>query len=116
MVVQVEPPIIGKELTSMFMDTLQPIYWEKMIGGVTSSIVDLVTIGGLVEEGLKNGKIAQEASQSSGAKNFGHKKEEGETSVVFNKRGGSHQGRRNNQDYVIVVTPIINTQNASNNP
>lgn len=59
---QVDPPIVGKELTSLFMDTLPPIYWEKMFGGVTSSFANLVTVGGLVEEGLKSGKIAHEAS------------------------------------------------------
>lgn len=46
---QVDPPIVGKELTSLFMDTLSPIYWEKMFGGVTSSFADLITIGGLME-------------------------------------------------------------------
>lgn len=71
---QVDPPITGKELTSLFMDTLPPIYWERMLGGVTSCFADLVTVGGLVEEGLKSGKIVQEASQSSGAKRFSSKK------------------------------------------
>lgn len=81
---QVESPVTGKELTDMFMDTLPPIYWERMLGGVTSSFVDLVTIGGLVEEGLKSGKIAQEENHSSASRRFGHKKKEGETSAIFN--------------------------------
>lgn len=104
--VQVDPPITGKELTSLFMDTLPPIYWERMLGGVTSSFADLVTVGGLVEEGLKKGKIAQEGNQSGGAKIFGSKKKEGDTSVVFNKRKGPRQGGRNNQNYVAAVALI----------
>lgn len=36
-----------------------------MIGGVTSSFVDLITIEELVEEGLKNGKIAQETANQA---------------------------------------------------
>lgn len=106
---QVDPPIFGKEVTRLFMDTLPPIYWEKMLGGVTLSFADLVTIGGLVEDCLKSGKIAHEASYSNGPKKFGHKKE-GETNAVSNQRRGPRQGMRNNQNYVAVVAPIINQQ------
>jgi len=108
---QVEPPIVGKELTSLFMDTLSPIYWERMLGGVTSSFADLVTVGGLVEEGLKNGKIAHEAGQSSRPKKYGHKKE-GETNAGSNRHRGPRQGGRNSQNYVAAVSPINNQQRA----
>lgn len=79
-----EPPIIGKELTSMFTDTLQPFNWEKMIRGVTSSFTDLVNIGELMEEGLKNGKISHEAGSYGGPKKFMGRRKEGETNVVSN--------------------------------
>lgn len=53
LVVQVESPIMGKEMTSMFMDTLPSFYWERMLGGVTSNFADLVTVRELVKEGIK---------------------------------------------------------------
>src|SRR3954462_4930171 len=90
---QVEPPLAEKELTGMFMDTLSPFYWEKMIGSVSSNFTDLVTIGQRLEEGIKNGKVANVAESSSGAKkpyvNF-YKKKDGETNTVSNNDKGPH--------------------------
>lgn len=93
------------------MDTLPPIYWEQMLGGVTSSFADLVTVGGLVEEGLKSEKIVQEVNPAGGAKRFGSKKKEGEASAIFNKRKGPRQSGRNAQKYVATVAPVINAHN-----
>src|SRR4051812_33892552 len=104
---QVEPPLAEKELTGMFMDTLSPIYWEKMIGSVSSNFTDLVTIGQRLEEGIKNGKIANAAESSNGArKSFGnfHKKKEGETNAV-SEEGRRPRQRTNNYDEPIVVAP-----------
>lgn len=111
---RVEPPIIGKELTDMFTDTLPSIYWEIMLGGVTSSFADLVTIGELVEEGLKSGKVAQEESHSSAPRRFVHKKKEGETNVVFNNYKGPCQVGRSNQNYVATVALVINSPSVNN--
>ena len=89
MAAQVDPPIIGKELTSIFMDTLSPLYWEKMLGGVNSNFSDLVTVGSLIEEGLKNGKIPHKENHSSTSKVHSHRKREGEASAIFNRSKGS---------------------------
>lgn len=105
---QADHPIVGKELTSVFMDTLSPIYWEKMLGGVTSSFVDIVTIGGIVEEGLKSGKIIHKEGHSSAPRGFAHKKKEGETSSFFNKYKGPLQVGRSPQNYIANVAPFIN--------
>ncbi|XP_058763510.1 uncharacterized protein LOC131636949 [Vicia villosa] len=43
---QVEPPLSEKELTSLFMDTISPFFWEKMIGSVSSNFTDLKPFGG----------------------------------------------------------------------
>jgi hypothetical protein len=40
------------------MSTLKGVYYEKMIGSISSGFADMVIIGEPVEEGLKNGKIA----------------------------------------------------------
>src|SRR4051812_45521324 len=103
---QVEPPLAEKELTGMFMDTLSPFYWEKMIGSMSSNFTDLVTIGQRLEEGIKNGKIANAAESSNGArKSYGNfiKKKENETNAVIGEDRRSRQ-KPNNYDQPIVVT------------
>ncbi|XP_073221489.1 uncharacterized protein [Cicer arietinum] len=42
----------------MFINTLQPPFYDKMIGSVSSNFSDLVIVGESVEMGLKSGKIA----------------------------------------------------------
>ncbi|XP_073222384.1 uncharacterized protein [Cicer arietinum] len=55
---QVEPPLSEKEMVTMFINTLQPPFYDKMIGSVSSNFSDLVIIGERVEMGLKSGKIS----------------------------------------------------------
>ncbi|XP_017423680.1 uncharacterized protein LOC108332894 [Vigna angularis] len=57
-VVQVEPPLRDKEMTTIFLNTLQPPFYEHMISSVSSSFADIVVIGERVEGGIRNGKIA----------------------------------------------------------
>ena len=54
---RVKPPLLEKELVDMFMGTLQGLYYEKMVGSVSSGFADLVTIGERIEAGIKSGKI-----------------------------------------------------------
>src|SRR3954470_870927 len=107
---QVEPPLAEKELTGMFMDTLSPFYWEKMIGSVSSNFTDLVTIGQRLEEGIKNGKVANVAESSGGLrKPYGNfqKKKENETNIVSDDRRRFHRRPQNGgQPYVAVVAPM----------
>ena len=76
----VQPPLLEKELVDMFMCTLQGLYYEKMVGSVSSGFSDLVIIGERIEAGLKSGKI-QGASSSTPynskkhAPNFSKKRE-----------------------------------------
>lgn len=45
----VQPPMLDREIIDMFMDTLQVLYLENMIGGAPSSFFDLVIIGECIE-------------------------------------------------------------------
>lgn len=40
------------------MGTLQGLYFEKMIGSSSSNFTNIVTIGELIENGVKSGNIA----------------------------------------------------------
>ncbi|XP_058729685.1 uncharacterized protein LOC131601811 [Vicia villosa] len=107
---QVEPPLSEKELTSLFMDTLSPFFWEKMIGSVSSNFTDLVTIGQRLEEGIKKGKVSVVVDSSK--KPFGgfQKKKEGETSAVERPRQ-----RAQHYDQPQVAAVQIPRQNAGQN-
>ncbi|XP_058724199.1 uncharacterized protein LOC131595748 [Vicia villosa] len=104
---QVEPPLSEKELTSLFMDTLSPFFWEKMIGSVSSNFTDLVTIGQRLEEGIRKGKVS--VAVDSSKKPFGgfQKKKENETNAVSDDRRRFHRRPQNgDQPYVSAVTPV----------
>lgn len=110
---QVELPLAEKELTWMFTDTLQPYYWENMIGSVSSSFADLVTTSERVEEGIKIGNISNASEPSNSPKKFSRnfkKKKEGETNDVSTRRRPPQRGRQYyDQPYADVVAPCINT-------
>jgi hypothetical protein len=59
---QVRPPLLETELVDMFTNTLQGVYFERMIGSVSSGFSDLVRIGERIESGVKTGKIQASAS------------------------------------------------------
>ena len=55
---QVVPPLPDKEMTIMFISTLESRFYERMVSNVSVSFPDLVIIGERIEIGVKTGKIA----------------------------------------------------------
>ena len=47
------------------MGMLQGLYYDKMVGNVSSRFSDLVTYGEQIEAGVKSGKIQGESSSTS---------------------------------------------------
>ncbi|KAI5409412.1 hypothetical protein KIW84_055010 [Lathyrus oleraceus] len=68
----IEPPLAEKELADWFMDIVQPIFYERLVGRVSASFSDFVAAGIKVELGLKNGKMSSVAgtSNNNNAKKF----------------------------------------------
>lgn len=90
---QVTPPLLDKELVSMFMETLPPFYYERLISSAASSFSDAVITGERIENGLRSGRIAQGSTPPpSQKKHFSgpHKKKEGETNAIISISGPSH--------------------------
>ncbi|KAK2383114.1 hypothetical protein QL285_070601 [Trifolium repens] len=83
-------PLSESKLVDIFTNTLQGVYFERMVGSVLSGFSDSVKIGERIENGIKNGKIqATDVSQNSvkkSASSFPKKKEE-ETNFVTSKKG-----------------------------
>lgn len=46
---QVEPPLAQKELAELFIDIVQPQFYNKMVGSASLGFSELVAIGALVE-------------------------------------------------------------------
>ena len=56
-VAQVAPPMVEKEMITMIVDTLPVFYYEKLVGYMPSSFMDLVFVSERIEVGLKRGKF-----------------------------------------------------------
>ncbi|XP_050890389.1 uncharacterized protein LOC127095793 [Lathyrus oleraceus] len=138
---QVEPPLSGKDLAELFIDIVQPQFYEKMVRSASLGLSELVAIGARVEYGLRNGKLADVAGTSNAnpKKIYGGfpKKKEGETNVVTIGQGRAPPRRRQQQyspqqyvqqpfpyqhpmyliqyapqPYVAAVTPVFNQEPA----
>lgn len=67
---QVKPPLDEKKLAVLFIHTIQPSFYEKMVGSMSPGFSDLITIGIRIEYGMKNDKIINAAKTSNNAKKF----------------------------------------------
>lgn len=108
---QVIPPMEEKEMTKVFLKTLDTFYYEKMVASAPTDFTDMVNTGVRLEEAVREGRLVREGgSSSSGTKRHGGfmKKKEQETNDVSYSRP-----RRINYPYhpqhrhVAAVTPVI---------
>jgi len=82
---QIVPPLEDKELTRIFLKTLSPFYYERMIASAPGNFAEMVGMGIRLEEGVREGRLGKESVSSSNAKRFGRrypKKKEQEISMV----------------------------------
>lgn len=90
---QVTPPLLDKELVSMFMETLPPPYYDRLVSSAASTFSDAVITGERIENGMRSGRIAYgSAPPPQQKKSFSgpHKKKEGETNAIISASGPSH--------------------------
>ena len=85
---QVQPSMTDKKLNKMFLNTLKAPYYDRMIRNSNKNFSDVVSVGEMIENGVKLGKI-----EKTEAKKSILKKKEGETDVV------SYQGKAHNPTY-----------------
>ena len=76
---QVVPPTMEREMLTMIVDTLPVFYYEKMVGYMPSSFVDLVFTSERIKVGLRRGKFDYVASMNRKPGVNGENKKEGET-------------------------------------
>ncbi|XP_058774882.1 uncharacterized protein LOC131649152, partial [Vicia villosa] len=68
---QINPPLKEKEMTKIFLNTLSPFYYERMIASAPSDFTEMVNMGMRLEEGVRTGRLTKEGGSSSGTKKFG---------------------------------------------
>ena len=78
-----------KEVKKMFLNTLKAPYYNLTIGNSNKDFSDIVSVGEMIEAGVKQGKI-----EASEAKKPTFKKKKGETHAVI------YQGRAYNSSYL----------------
>ncbi|XP_012481113.2 uncharacterized protein LOC105796011 [Gossypium raimondii] len=81
--VQVQPPLLEKEITMLFINTLKALFLNHMLGSATKSFSDIVMSGEMIENAIRCGKIeAGESAKRSAPMKKEHKIN---NASVFNK-------------------------------
>ena len=73
----VQPPLIDKERNKMFLKTLKESYYDRMIGNSNKDFSDVVSVGEMIENGVKLEKI-----KNTETKKPAFKRKEEETHTV----------------------------------
>ncbi|XP_017621997.1 uncharacterized protein LOC108466150 [Gossypium arboreum] len=60
---QVQPPLLEKETTILFINTLKPSFITHMIGSTTKSFANIVMAGKMIEKAINGGKIEGETAK-----------------------------------------------------
>ncbi|KAK5773333.1 hypothetical protein PVK06_049639 [Gossypium arboreum] len=71
---QVQPPLLEKETTMLFINTLEAPFIDYMLGNATLSFSDIVMSGEMIEDAIRNGKI--DMGESAKGSTPGNKKNE----------------------------------------
>ncbi|GAU43337.1 hypothetical protein TSUD_398820 [Trifolium subterraneum] len=107
---QIRPPVEEKELCKLFLHTLSPFFYEKMVGIVSRSFTEMVEMGMCLEEGVHQGRLIRENAPTNTAKKYGNsfsKKKESEVGMVAQ---GGPQSRYPTYQHVSAITPTSQPQ------
>jgi hypothetical protein len=107
---QISPPLEEREMTKIFLKTLDSFYYERMIASAPSDFTEMVNMGMRLEEGVREGRLARKSDPSSGARKFGSsfpEKNEQEVGMVAQGRpiGGNYQ-----QQHIAAITPAASSE------
>ncbi|XP_012435328.1 uncharacterized protein LOC105761944 [Gossypium raimondii] len=79
--IQVQPPLLERETTMLFINTLKAPFITHMLGSATKSFSDIIMNGEMIENAIRNGKI--EARESNKRPASRRKKNEGTEKPQF---------------------------------
>ncbi|XP_039687896.1 uncharacterized protein [Medicago truncatula] len=111
---QVNPRIEEKEMTKLFLKTLNSFYYERMVGSTPKNFAEMVGMGVQLEEGVRQGRLVKDATSASGTKKFGsHLPRKKEQEVGMVAHGRSQQTYPIYQP-VAAITPAAHTIQPTN--
>ena len=64
---QVRPPLEEKELTEIFLETLDQLYYEHMLASASGSFAKMMTMGMRIEEWVRTGRLVKESVPTKGS-------------------------------------------------
>jgi len=111
---QVSPRIEEKEMTKLFLKTLNQFYYEKMVGSAPKNFAEMVGMGVQLEEGVREGRLVKDGTSASGTKKFGNsfpRKKDQEVSMVAH---GRPQQNYPAYQHIAAITSTTNTTQAPN--
>ena len=94
-------------MTKIFLNTLGPFYYERMISSAPGDFTEMVNMGMRLEEGVRTGHLTKEVGSSSRTMKFGTgfpKKKEQDVGMVSQ---GKPRRNVNHRQQVAVVAPIV---------
>ena len=105
---QVNPPLEEKEMTKVFLNTLGPFYYERMVANAPGDFTEMVSMGMRLEEGVRTGRLTKEMGSSSGTKRVGTgfpRKKEHDIGMVSREKPRKNVSRR---QQVATIAPVVN--------
>ncbi|KAK2410935.1 hypothetical protein QL285_046268 [Trifolium repens] len=96
---QIRPPLEEKELCKLFLNTLSPFYYKKMVASAPNNFTEMVVMGMRLEEGVREGRLMKGDAPANG---YPRKKEK-EVGMV------THGGPRSGYPFyphVAAISPI----------
>jgi hypothetical protein len=103
---QIRPPLEEKELCKLFLNTLSPFYYKKMVASAPNNFTEMVAMGMRLEEGVREGRLMKGDAPANNAKMFGNgypRKKEKEVGMV------THGGPRSGYPFyphIAAISPI----------
>ncbi|KAK2357197.1 hypothetical protein QL285_094492 [Trifolium repens] len=103
---QIRPPLEEKELCKLFLNTLSPFYYKKMVASAPNNFTEMVGMGIRLEEGVREGRLTEGTGPASSLKKFGNnflRKKESEVGMVTH---GKPQSGYPVYPHIAAVSPI----------
>ena len=96
-------------MTKIFLNTLGPFYYERMIASAPNDFTEMVNMGMRLEEGVRAGSLTKDVGSSSGTKKPGSsfpKKKEQDVGMISQ---GKPRGNANHRQQVAAIAPVVNS-------
>jgi hypothetical protein len=110
---QIIPPLEEKQMTKIFLQTLDSFYYKKMVASAPHDFADMVTIGMRLEEGVRQGRLAKKDGSFSGTRKLGNNFQEKEQEVSMLTQRGPKRGNYQQRHVVADNSRHLPRQRAS---